>query len=54
MSGSGANWREQKDQRGMVTDPETQARLDTLEAHVTKLEAIIDVLLREIAKFWIG
>ena len=33
----------------MVTDPETQARLDTLEAHVAKLEGIIDVLLEEIA-----
>ena len=30
----------------MVTDPETQARLDTLEAHVAKLEGTIDVLLR--------
>ena len=26
-----------------------QARLDTLEAHVAKLEGIIDVLLEEIA-----
>ena len=32
-----------------MTNPETQARLDTLESHVAKLEGIIDVLLQELA-----
>jgi hypothetical protein len=31
-----------------MTDPETNARLETLEAHVAKLEAIVDVLLEQI------
>ena len=32
-----------------MTDPETSARLETLESHVARLEGIIDVLLQEIA-----
>jgi hypothetical protein len=32
-----------------MTDPETNARLETLESHVTRPEGIIDVLLQEIA-----
>ena len=32
-----------------MTNPETNARLETLEAHVAKLEAIVDVLLEQIA-----
>ena len=35
--------------RSPLTDPEIQARLDTLEAHVAKLEGVLDVLLQEIA-----
>ena len=32
-----------------MTDPETYARLETLECHVARLEAIIEVLLEHIA-----